>query len=82
MQVSINFADNVFSAIRKSPDEFVQEMRLAAAIKWYELEMISQSKASEIANVRRQEFITALNRYNVSPVQQSIDDLKKELDLD
>lgn len=82
MQVSINFADNVFSAIRKSPDEFVQEMRLAAAIKWYELEMISQSKASEIANVSRQEFITALNRYNVSPVQQSIDDLKKELDLD
>ena len=82
MQVSIDFADNVFSAIRKSPDEFVQEMRLAAAIKWYELEMISQSKASEIANVSRQEFITALNRYNVSPVQQSIDDLKKELDLD
>ena len=82
MQVSIDFADNVFSAIRKSPDEFVQEMRLAAAIKWYELEMISQSKASEIANVSRQEFITALNRYNVSPVQQSIDDLIKELDLD
>lgn len=30
--VSIDLPETVFSALRKTPDEFVQEMRLAAAI--------------------------------------------------
>ncbi|MEQ8538693.1 MAG: UPF0175 family protein [Coleofasciculus sp. D1-CHI-01] len=35
--VSIELPKTVFSALRKNPDEFVQEMRIAAAVKWYEL---------------------------------------------
>jgi hypothetical protein len=35
--VTIEFPENVFSALRRNPDEFVQEMRIAAAVKCYEL---------------------------------------------
>ena len=49
--VSIQLPENVFSALRKNPHEFVQEMRIAAAVKWYELGEISQGKAAEIAGV-------------------------------
>jgi len=31
--VSIEFTDSVFSALTKEPDEFAQEMRIAAAVK-------------------------------------------------
>ncbi|MBD1211279.1 MAG: UPF0175 family protein [Dolichospermum circinale Clear-D4] len=35
-------------------------MRLAAAVKWYEVGIVSQSKGSQIAGVSRHEFLEAL----------------------
>ena len=40
--ITIDLPETVFSAIRKSPSEFAAEMRLAAAVKWYEMGVVSQ----------------------------------------
>jgi predicted HTH domain antitoxin len=77
--ITFNFSETTFSALRKTPDEFAQEMRIAAAVKWYELEQISQGKAAEIAGLTRAEFIQALSRYKVSPFQYNEADLIREL---
>ena len=47
VQVVIELPEEVFSALRRTPQAFVSEMRLAAAVKWYELGLLSQSKAAE-----------------------------------
>ena len=75
VQISIELPREVFSAIRQEPEDFVREMRLAAAVKWYELEMLSQAKAAEIAGVSRAEFLEALHRFGVSPFQTSLEAL-------
>jgi predicted HTH domain antitoxin len=77
--IQIQLPDTVFSALRKAPDEFVQEMRIAAAVKWYELGEISQGKAAEIAGLSRSDFITALSRYKVSILQYTPEELAQEL---
>ena len=77
--VSIELPDTVFSALRKTPDEFVKEMRIAAAVKWYELGEVSQGKAAEIAGLTRVEFINALSRFKVSPFQYTAEELTREL---
>ena len=77
--VPIQLPETVFSALRKNPDEFVQEMRIAAAVKWYELGQVSQSKAAEIAGLNRSEFINALSRYQVDFMQYTAEELAEEL---
>ncbi|MEA3351329.1 MAG: UPF0175 family protein [Chloroflexota bacterium] len=70
---------SAFSALRKSPTEFIQEMKYAAAVKWYEAEMLSQDKAAEIAGLSRYDFLTLLAQYNVSAIQYTPDLLEEEL---
>jgi predicted HTH domain antitoxin len=77
--IQIQLPDTAFSALRKSPRDFVDEMRIAAAVKWYELGELSQGKAAEIAGLTRAEFITALHRYEVSVLQYNPEDLAQEL---
>ena len=78
--LTIDMPETALSAIRKSPSEFAAEMRLAAAVKWYELGMVSQEKAAEIAGLTRADFILALGRFYVSPFQSTAEEIKEDLD--
>jgi predicted HTH domain antitoxin len=78
IKVSVELPEDVFSALRRTPEAFVSDMRLAAAVKWYELGLLSQGKAAEIAGVSRQEFLDSLARFQVSPFQVTPDELVQE----
>ena len=75
VQVTMEIPRAVLSVLRKEPASFVADMRIAAAVKWYELQMVSQAKAAEIAGLSRAEFVRALERFEVSPFQSSLDEL-------
>ncbi len=79
VRISIELPREVLSALRQDPAGFVREMRVAAAVKWYENSIVSQSKAAEIAGLTRAGFINALNRFKVTPFQYSADDLISEV---
>jgi predicted HTH domain antitoxin len=55
-------------------------MRLAAAVKWYEMGIISQSKAAQLAGISRQEFLYSLSGFGVSPFQVIPDELSAEFE--
>ncbi|MGI8668375.1 MAG: UPF0175 family protein [Aridibacter sp.] len=77
--VSLEIPITTLAALGESPDEFVREMRILAAVKWYELGRLSQGKAAEVAGLSRSAFIEALSRFKVSPIQITEEELAKEL---
>jgi len=81
VRVSFTVNRDIFSALRQDPENFVPELRLAAAVKWYELGIVSQSKAAEIAGISRTEFLSELARFKVTPFQYTADEIAKEVDV-
>ena len=77
--LAIEMQDDVFPALQEGPEQMIQEMRLFAALKWYELGRVSQSKAAEIAGLSRTDFISALSRSSVSPFQESAEEICRGL---
>lgn len=78
VQMTIEMPESALAALRKSPEDFASELRLAAAVKWYELGQLSQERAASIAGLSRAEFIEALGRFAVSPFQCSANEIVEE----
>ncbi len=78
--VTFELPEDVLSSVRKDPERFTQELRLAASVKWYEMGLVSQSRAAEISGLSRSEFISALGRFEVSVFQYNVDEIAEEVD--
>ena len=78
MQVTFEIPEGALPTVRKDPAGFVEELRLVAAVKWYEMRTISQGRAAEIAGLPRRDFIDALSRYGVSPLQSTVEETIEE----
>lgn len=78
IELRMQIPEGALAALRKDPTEFARELRIAAAVTWYEHRMLSQGRAAEIAGMSRAEFILELGRYGVSPFQEAIEDLLQE----
>ena len=76
----LNCRKRCFRPCEKDPESFTWELRLAAAVKWYEMELVSQSRAAEIAGLSRREFIDALGRFQVCVFQYSVEEIAEEVE--
>lgn len=78
--VTLEMPEDVFSALRRSPEEFGRELRLAAAIHWYQRGEVSQEKAALIAGLDRTDFLMAIAREGVDAFTVGVDELRHELE--
>jgi Uncharacterized small protein len=77
--VTVEVPDDVFGTLRKSPKEFAQELRIAAACHWYSQGIVSQGKGAEIAGLSRAEFITELARRHIPVGQYTLEEVLEEI---
>jgi predicted HTH domain antitoxin len=77
-EITLRIPPGVLASLHCDPETFARELRLAAAVKWYENGDLSQGRAAEIAGLSRAGFITALARFGVSPFQETARELARE----
>lgn len=77
-RVDVTVPDGLLAALRKAPHEVADEMRLAAAIHWYQQGRISMSRAAETAGMTRTEFLAELARRRVDVFVVDDADLARE----
>lgn len=79
MKITLDIPDSSLSITKERPEEFARSLRIAAAVKWYELGKISQSKAAELIGCNRIELFNHLKEYGVPLLQLDASDLEHEL---
>jgi predicted HTH domain antitoxin len=77
--VDVTVPDGLLAALKKAPHEVADELRLAAAIHWYQQGALSMARAAETAGMTRTEFLAELARRRVDVFVVDEQDLAREL---
>jgi len=80
-EITLSIPDEALLALKVNPDQLGAELRLAAAVKLYELRRISSGAAAKLAGVPRTVFLTRLADYGVDTFRLTEEELQQESHL-
>jgi len=77
--IQIELPDEPLISLKLTPNLFIAEMKLLAAIKLFELGRLSSGRAAQLAGISRVAFLMSLGQYQVSPF--SLTELELQQDI-
>jgi predicted HTH domain antitoxin len=80
-QIVFDISEESLASLKLSPEAVANELRLAAAVKLYELGRLSSGAAAKLGGVPRVVFLTRLADYGVDTFQLSEAELQRETHL-
>ena len=80
--MTLEYPEDLASAVQTTPEEFEAQVRLMAALKMFELGKLSSGKAAELAGLSRVEFFEMCGRYRVPVFNYPPEELEAELEAD
>jgi predicted HTH domain antitoxin len=78
-EIKFSIPDESLAALELSPQEFADELRLAAAIKLYELNRLSSGAAARMAGVPKPVFLSKLGAYGAVTFDLTEDELREDV---
>ena len=78
-RIVIDIPDESLAALKMSGEEIGKELRLAAAMKLYELGRLSSGAAAGLAGISRVAFLSRLSEYGIATFRAPEDELLEEL---
>jgi predicted HTH domain antitoxin len=78
IEATLTVPDEALSAMQMTPEQFGAELRLAGAVKLYEMGRLSSGAAARVAGIPRTVFLTRLADFGVDTFQLTEEDLRQE----
>lgn len=79
--IAIDVPDESLLSLKLSPDAMAAEVRLAAAVKFYEMGRLSSGAAAQLAGIPRTVFLSRLTDYGVDTFTLTEEELRREVRL-
>jgi predicted HTH domain antitoxin len=79
VEVTLSVPEEALLALRMAPEGLGDELKLAAAVKLYELGRLSSGAAAELAGIPKPLFLGKLADYGVITFRLSEEDLERDL---
>lgn len=79
--ITLRIPDDALASFGSTPEKIGAELRLAAAMKLYELGRLSSGAAARLAGIPRVEFLQRLGEYGVDTFRLSREELEGEARL-
>ena len=76
--ITMELPDEVMICLKESPEELGRELRLAAAMKLYELGKLSSGRAAQLAGIARVAFLELTAQYRVPAFRLTEDELRQD----
>ncbi len=80
-EIMLSIPDEALSAMKMTPEQFGGELRLAGAVKLYELGRLSSGAAAQVAGIPRTLFLTKLADFGVDTFRMTDEDFRQETRL-
>ena len=79
-QIVLEISERSLEALSDSPETAGRELRLAAAMKFYEIGRLTSGGAAELAGIPRVEFLSKLRDYSIPTFRLSDDELREDME--
>lgn len=79
MQILVEVPPNLPDAAQCTPQQFMQEAKLAMAIKLYEMKRLSSGMAASLIEMGRLQFLGELHRYGVPVIDLDANELAEDI---